>query len=274
MKFLKVLLYCSLWFLFACWFTLLGVILLYIWETRVIDQNYEVPTITLNVWTWDRSINQFPMIGKIDLSSNKFEWNSFDETIFNCSNTDNLIVKVSADNIIGSGWNIYRLRFYYYGVDDPNRILEYKDTTFSTTPYVYFNLPKIAWVYRFWVIFYDDNWWFINSEDILWKWPSFFIPYSCYPMVTLKVDSNNVKVWDTVTFHVDSNVSSNNENFEKERIFYYDFTGDWKRDVITKQNTVTYQFMESYEDWIVPRVGVVYRKILKMMEWDRIYINS
>ena len=41
MKFLKVVLYCLLWILFACWFTLLGVILVYVCENKTSNLNYK-----------------------------------------------------------------------------------------------------------------------------------------------------------------------------------------------------------------------------------------
>ena len=41
MKFLKVLLYCLWWFLFACLFILLGVVLVYVRENRTSNQDYK-----------------------------------------------------------------------------------------------------------------------------------------------------------------------------------------------------------------------------------------
>jgi hypothetical protein len=54
-----------------------------------------------------------------------------------------LTVKATAVNAADSDGSISRLRFYYYNVDDPTRIIEYKETWMSA-PYAYFVLPRIS----------------------------------------------------------------------------------------------------------------------------------
>ena len=152
---------------------LLGIYLSYNTERDMIIQNYEIPTITMNVWTWDRSINQLPTLETISLSF-PYGWNN--PNSFGCSDTNYLTVKVTAINPNDPDWNISRIKFYNYNVDEPENI-EYKDARI-TTPFVYFILP-LWWEYRFWVILYDNNWWVIDSEEIIWKWPSIYLPNTC-----------------------------------------------------------------------------------------------
>jgi hypothetical protein len=77
--------------------------------------------------------------------------------------------------------------------------------------------------------------------------------------VTLIVSNTNIQVWDTVKYTIKSKITSNNEDFEVDRTFYYDFTWDGIRDLVTKKDTATYTFDEAYEDGIKPRAAVEYR---------------
>ena len=198
-------------------------------------------------------------------------------TLFDCSWTNNLTIKVTAVDARDPDWTISRLRFYYYNVDDPDRILEYKETWISI-PYVYFVIPRISWEYKFWVMVYDNDGWMMDSRESIASNPSVYFASACgdadVPSVTLKVDSQNIQVWDTVTYSVISKISSNSSNFETDRTFYYDFTWDWVRDLVTKKDTVTYTFEEAYEDWISPKAAVEYRWKLWNWEWARIVVKS
>ena len=141
---------------------------------------------------------------------------------FDCSWTNNLTIKVTAVNAADSDWSVSRLRFYYYNVDDPSRILEYKET-WTTAPYVYFVLPRITWEYKFWVMVFDNDGGMIDSEEYLWSNPSIYFPAACgdsdVPTVSLKTSNQNIQVWDTVTYTIVSRISSNNEDFETDRTF-------------------------------------------------------
>jgi hypothetical protein len=155
--------------------------------------------------------------------------------------------------------------------------LEFKESWISA-PYVYFVIPKIAWEYKFWVMVYDNDWWMINSDDYLASNPSVYFPAACWdadvPTVTLKVGSTNIQVWDTVTYSVVSRISSDNEDFQTDRTFYYDFTWDWVWDLVTKKDSVTYTFEETYEDWVTPRAAVEYRWKLWQGEWATILVKN
>ena len=245
-----------------------------------------------NVWKQDKTRiwfnvkNALPTIKNVTLSFPQYSddnmvgfWatTSSNAVQFDCSWTNNLTIKVTAVNAADSDGTISRLRFYYYNVDDPSRILEYKET-WTTAPYVYFVLPRIAWEYKFWVMVYDNDGGMIDSEEYLWSNPSIYFPASCWdsdvPTVSLKTSNQNIQVGDTVTYTIISRISSNNEDFETDRTFYYDFTWDWVRDLVTKKDTATYTFMEAYEDWVTPRAAVEYRWKVGQWKWAIILVRN
>ena len=199
------------------------------------------------------------------------------KTTFDCSWTSNLTVKVTAVWASDPDGSISRLRFYYYNVDDPDRILEFKEG-WPSTPYVFFVIPRIAGEYKFGAMVYDNDWGMIDSRDYLWSNPSIYFPAACdssdIPTVTLKVNKQNIEVWDTVTFSVVAKIPSDNENFEVERTIYYDFTWDGIWDLTTKKSSVDYTFMEAYENWIKPRVAVEYRNKIWKAEWAEIVVRN
>ena len=244
-----------------------------------------------NVWKEDAARirfkveNALPRLQNVTLSfpqyaDNNVIWFSEENSnrmSFDCTWTSNLTIKVTAVNATDPDWMISRLRFYYYNVDDPDRKLEYKDTWMSA-PYVYFVVPRVWWEYKFWVRLYDNDGWMIDSDDYLASNPSVYFPASCsdadVPTVTLRVSGNNIQVWDEVTYTIVSKISTNNDDFSTDRTFYYDFTWDWTRDLVTKKDKATYQFLEDYEDWVVPRAAVEYRRKLWIADWDTIYVKN
>lgn len=247
-----------------------------------------------NVWKqdkvriWFNVKNALPTIKNVTLTFPQYENNNTDvfwfttdansnKSIFDCTWTSNLTIKVTAVGAGDSDWNISRLRFYYYNIDDPDRILEYKESRISA-PYVYFVIPKIAWEYRFGVMVYDNDGWMINSDDYLASNPSVYFPSQCgdadVPMVTLKENHTNIQVWDEVTYTVISKISTDNEDFATDRTFYYDFTWDGVWDLVTKKDTATFIFEEPYEDWVTPRAAVEYRWKLWQTEWATILVKN
>ena len=246
-----------------------------------------------NVWKqdkiriWFNVKNALPTIKNVTLSFPQYEestnplWfttdSSSNKSMFDCSWTNNLTIKVTAVDAGDSDWNVSRLRFYYYNIDDPDRILEYKESRISA-PYVYFVIPRISWEYKFWVMVYDSDWWMIDSEDYLASNPSVYFPAVCgesdVPVVTLKVSSTNAQIWDEITYNIKAKIASDNEDFETDRTFYYDFQWDGIRDLVTKKDTATYTFNEAYEDWITPRAAVEYRWKLWKTEWATIFIKN
>ena len=229
---------------------------------------------------WFNVKNASPVVKNVTLSFPQYSensnavwsiwfWSSNTKSTFDCSWTNNLTVRVSAVNASDPDGTISRLRFYYYNVDDPDRILEYKDS-FVTSPYAYFVIPRVTWEYKFWVMVYDNDWWMTDSDEYLWSSPSVYFPAVCdwsdIPTVTLKLSSTSVEVWDTVTYSIVSKIDSGNEDFETSRTFYYDFTWDGVRDLVTKKSSATYTFTEAYEEWIQPRAAVEYRN--RLWKWD------
>ena len=262
MKVVKALLYCLLWFTLAFLLMLFAVYKQY--------KDYKnIPTVTLNVWTWDSENNKLPTLETLSLS---LLW---DESMYDCVNpSNNTIVKVTAVSPVDEDGMISKLFFYYYNVDDPSRILEYKESLI-TTPYTYFVIPNGGYEYRFWVILYDNNWWVVDSDDIIWKWPTFYSP-SCIdaPIVTLRLSSTDIEVWDTITYAVISRTTLKDENFENNRKIYYDFTWDWEWDLITWNHVAEYTFTEWYPYWIRPKAAVEYKWKIWIWEGANIYVSG
>ena len=249
-----------------------------------------------NIWKQDKTRiwfnvkNALPKVKNVALSFPQYSDNSApiwfnsttdsatSQTVFNCNSwtNNNIAIKVTAVEASDSDWTISRLRFYYYNTDDPSRILDSKETRISN-PYAYFSVPRIGWEYKFWVMIYDNDGWMIDSEDYLWSNPSIYLP-SCNdsdtPTVTLKLSSQNIEIWDTVTYSIVSRITSNNQDFDTDRTFYYDFTWDWTRDLVTKKDSATYTFLEAYDDWIKPRAGVEYRWKLWIWDWAEIHVKN
>ena len=236
---------------------------------------------------WFKVKNALPKLKSITLTSPQLSENSntiwfssennSTKSIFWCTGSSEIIIKVAAVDASDPDWNISRLKFYYYNADDPDRILEYKETWLEV-PYVYFVIPKIAWEYKFGVMVYDNDGWMINSNDYFASNPSLYIPAVCensdIPIVTLKVNHNNIQVGDEVTYSIVSKISSDDEDFNTDRTFYYDYTWDGIWDLVTKQDTVTYTFEDAYEYWIVPKAWVEYRWKLWKADGATIYVKN
>lgn len=94
------------------------------------------------------------------------------------------------------------------------------------------------------------------------------------PIVELQVSTNDIYVWEEVEYSIISRVESDNEAFGDNRTFYYDFEWDWVWDLITKKDTVTYTFIETYEDWVEPIVAVEFRWKLWEAVWNKIYVKE
>lgn len=248
-----------------------------------------------NVWKQDKARiwfnvkNAVPTVKNVTLSFPQYAdestiWFGTSTTTnaisFACDewDTSNLTIKVTAVGASDPDWTVSRLRFYYYNVDDPDRLLEYKDSWISA-PYAYFVMPRasLAGEYKFGVMVYDNDGWMINSDDILWSNPSIYFA-ACgnldIPTITLKSSSTMISVWDTVNFKAVSKVTNNTDDFEAERTFYYDFTWDGSRDLITKNDSVSYTFKEDYELGVTPRVAVEYRWLLGKADWAKIIVKN
>ena len=265
MKILKAFLYCLLWFTLAF-------LVMYISKYKEENSYRESEIISMNVETGVIMDDTLPIFESFTLS---YLWDSKD-SMYNCYDSSNLAVKASVSNATVKNGMISKLVFYYYNVDDPNRILDYKETLISN-PYVYFSIPKIWYEYKFWVKLYDNKGWMIDSEELLSGNPSLHLP-SCTdadtPIVTLKLSDTDVRVWDAITYSVVSRIPLNDEDSEKNIIFYYDFTGDWTWDLITWNNIVDYTFEEPFISWVTPRVAVEYRWKLWIWDGAKIFVSG
>ena len=100
---------------------------------------------------WFNVKNAMPTIKNVTLSFPQYSDDSvigFGSTNsnsmqFDCTGTSNLTIKVTAVGAADSDGSVSRIRFYYYDIEDPDRILEYKESR-SSAPYAYFVIPKIG----------------------------------------------------------------------------------------------------------------------------------
>ena len=235
--------------------------------------NNALPTIKNVTLTFPQYTENTNYTMWFDTNSNS-NWN---KSIFDCSGTNNLTIKITAVEPSDTDGNVSRLKFYYYNIDDPDRILEYKESWINE-PYVYFVIPKMAGEYKFWVMVYDNDGWMIDSRDYLAGNPSVYFPAICWnadvPIVTLKVSATNIQVWDEVTYTIVSRISSDYESFQADRTFYYDFQWDGEWDLVTKKDTATYTFTDSYEEWVTPRAAVEYRWKLGQADGATILVKN
>ena len=233
---------------------------------------------------WFKIYNDLPSIDNITLSFPQYGneiWIWLNQTsqnsvhdIFN-GDTD-LTVKVTATNVKDSDWFISYYKRYYYYKDDPSRRLETKITP-SNVNYTYFQL-KDAGEYMFWVTIYDNDDWKTVSEEVLWNWPIVLLIQDSknidIPIVTLKANKTTIEVWDEVTFSVSAKVISDRSDFVQERTIRYDFDWDWERDLVTKDDEVSYVYEKPKEDWYIPRVSVLYRWYVWSAKWWSIVVKD
>ena len=266
MKFLKAFLYCLLWFIIAF-------LVIFIVKYKQENSYNELEIIKMNVETGNILDDALPTFESFTLS---FPWSSREE-MYNCYESSNIAVKASVLNATVKNGMISKLVFYYYNVDDPTRILDFKETLISN-PYMYFSIPKRWLEYKFWVKLYDNNGWMIDSEELLSGNPSLYLP-SCYndpdvPTVTLRLSATDIDIWDSVRYAVISRLWLDKWDLGKNLQIYYDFTWDWRWDLITWNNIVDYTFEEQYPFWIIPRVGVEYRWKLWIWDGAEIYVGK
>lgn len=205
------------------------------------------PQYTNDVWIW---FNQ-------DATSQDASFVQFDP----------LAVKVMADTPVDKDGQISYFTWYYYKTDDPSRLLDIKITPWNIN-WVIFNISRESGEYTFWVKITDNDGWERTSEEIIWKWPVVFIKPKWWsssndiPIVTLKVDNTIAKVWENITFTVDSKILSDKSDFKANRVFKYDFDGDGIYDLTTKDATVKYAYTKASPDnkSYNPKVKVIYKE--------------
>jgi len=182
--------------------------------------------------------------------------------IFSDSSIDPIVVRVQAKGTRDNDGFISHYAWYYYESNNPDNIVSLKITPADVTS-TSFIVPKPTnpTEYAFAVRMVDNDWWEVTSEDVLGKWPIIFFPPGennlDVPIVTLKTNSFQAKVWDPVTFSTDARILSQKPDFDATRYFKYDFDGDWIYDLTTKQSEVSHVFEEAGE--VKPKVAVYYR---------------
>lgn len=246
---------------------------MFIVKNKELNNFKYVEVVTMNVETWNIANNKQPKFESFSLSIPGYS----DDKMYNCNTYSNIIVKASVLNPTIENGVISKLLFYYYNVDDPTRILDFKEVLVNK-PYVFFSIPKRWLEYKFWVKLYDNNGWMIDSEELLSGNPSLYLP-SCYddpdvPTVTLRLSATDINVWDSVRYAVVSRFWLDKWDLGKSLQVYYDFTWDWTWDLVTWNNIVDYTFEEPFIYWVSPRVAVEYRWKLWMWDGAKIYVGK
>lgn len=182
--------------------------------------------------------------------------------IFSDTSIDPIVVNVSAKGVRDPDGIISHFIWYYYPSQDPDRIISLKVTP-ANVPQTTFVVPKpySPMEYAFGVRVIDNDGGEISSEQLLGKWPIVFFPPGegnfDIPAVTFKSNATTIKVGQAVTFTAQANLLSNKPDFAWARYFKYDFEGDGKIDLTTKQDVVTYAYQLPGE--YKPKVNVYYR---------------
>ncbi len=158
-------------------------------------------------------------------------------------------------------------RWYFYKKWDKSNLIDVKITPYNI-PEVVFALSRIPWEYIFWVDICDVDWKCTNSEDYLHLKPIVNIPPSNdnpnIPQVnSVRIDHWTIKwvweinVWNNVSIHVDTSVLSKKPDFRNSRVLKYDFNNDWKYDLTTKSDSVSYVYTKPWKYRV--KVKVLYR---------------
>lgn len=230
---------------------------------------------------WFKVKNALPTLKNLNINFPQY-WNE-SWVWFNQNNNkdmfsveyDPLIVKVWIQWQKDSDWQISYFKWYYYKSDDPTKLLEVKVTPMNI-PYAIFSVPKIPWQFAFWVEIFDNDWWSIKSEDVIWLWPTiFFQPDSKnpdIPLVTFKISKVNAKVWEEIKFSVIAKILSNKSDFNSTRIIKYDLDGDWEYEITTKNDEITYIYEKPWK--YKPKVKVIYRWYWWLDYWDVIEVSK
>ena len=224
------------------------------------------PTID-NIEMW------FPQLGRqmaVGFWEQQIDADSFFEAEY-----DPIIVELSASGAEDPDWHISHFKWYYYDADTPWRYEQVK-TTPGNVGNISFSVPRVPWEFVFGVRLIDNDWKEVDSEQIIWKWPSIFFPPSTenpdIPMVTLKSNTTTTEVWQEVEFEVATQIMWDDENFERERTIRYDFDGDWEFDLTTKSDTATHIYEEPWE--YRPRAKVTYRWYSGVDSGEQIRVNK
>ncbi len=188
---------------------------------------------------------------------------------------DPLVVKIDAVNALDKDGSISKFKWYYYNVDDPDRLLEIKYTP-GNTPFAYFSVPRISGEFRFGVEAYDNDGESTRSEDSLGKGPVVFFPPDSknpdIPIVTLKVDRWNAKVWEEITLEAIAKITSSRNDFSTNSTYSFDLDGDGTWDRVTKDNKITHTYKVPWN--YTPKAKVTYRSRSGIAYGDTIAVEK
>jgi PKD repeat protein len=221
-----------------------------------------------------RDINQWLSLDGSTSSAQKMSITD----ILNNDLITNVTVKLQAHNIKDLDWSISRLVWYYYRLENPERLIEAKVTP-ATVNFINFSIPKPrqAGEFGFWVKMVDNDGGEITSEEVLW-WvgPTIFFPADIsnpdVPIVTVKTDKSVAKVGEEVEITANASLISTRSDFEELRFFKFDPDGDGIYDITTKSPTIKWVYEQS--GYFAPKIAVYYRERAGIGRADEIQVQE
>lgn len=260
--FLKRIVLLVLWFLFVAllFFFFLNYKGVHNWYTKIFEN-----LLWNDLFSED---NEWDISHEINLSDNtiKSEQRDFDV------NANSLYWKVSLTWFVSD--NIERIAWTLFSTKNENII--YSQLS-SLDDHVIFVLENKPWYYSVAVKIFYNSWEVVDVYKLL-SGPTYLVQplISDIPIVVLKSDKMIADVWDPVTFEVISEVLSDRDDFEKEKMVWIDVDWDWVWDYTWNNNKFVYKFSKSSPNAhpYLPRAAVIYRDYRWIWEGNEIIIKD
>ena len=194
---------------------------------------------------------------------------------FGLSARDPMMVRVTATWVRDNDSQIKRYIWYYYNTKDPEE-WEYTATTPASVPYYTFSVPRVSGDFAFGVIVEDTDGGKVDSDDVLWEWPSITFTQQWspdLPLVDMDVSVTDATVGEEIVFTFDSEVISNRSDFEQKRFYKMDYDGDgFFESQPFKENEHTFSYSKPGE--YKPQVKIVYRDRVGIDKWPTIVVRQ
>lgn len=172
--------------------------------------------------------------------------------------------------------NLKDIERTFFPSEDEKHILNTRYTQWLN--YAMFSVPRSVGKFWFNAKLNYYSWESIDTFNLLWWpivtiWPDTKQPN--IPLVTLKADKSNVKVWEEVTFEVISDVFSHADDFEENRVIEIDFEWDGEYDLTTNNNIIkhTYNVASPTAYPYRPEASVIYNDYKWHWEWKPIIVK-
>ena len=172
--------------------------------------------------------------------------------------------------------NLKDIERTFFPSGDEKHILDTRYTQWLN--YAMFSVPISVGKFWFNAKLNYYSWESIDTFNLLWGpivtiWPDTKQPN--IPLVTLKADKSNAKVWEEVTFEVISDVFSHADDFEENRVIEIDFEWDGEYDLTTNNNIIkhTYNVASPTAYPYRPEASVIYDDYKWHWEWKPIIVK-